>query len=106
MALFAGALIAIAVWRSYSAACSLRRRLFVGFHKLMFVVYASFLVNVVIGLWLRDRRNRAYQPRHAPRRHPVLPRHQFRVWQFLKRLPAHRPGLLACYISDPLFWNT
>src|SRR6266446_6920746 len=30
--------------------------LFVGFHKLMFVVYASFLVNVAIGLWLRDRR--------------------------------------------------
>src|SRR6266481_625745 len=29
--------------------------IFVGFHKLMFLVYASFLVNVVIGLWLHDR---------------------------------------------------
>src|SRR6266404_4392067 len=31
--------------------------IFIGFHKLMFVVYASFLVNVAIGLWLRDRRS-------------------------------------------------
>src|SRR5216684_8492323 len=30
--------------------------LFVGFHKLMPVVYASYLVNVAIGLSLRDRR--------------------------------------------------
>ena len=30
--------------------------LFVGFHKLMPVVYASYLANVAIGLWLRDRR--------------------------------------------------
>ncbi len=29
---------------------------FIGFHKLMLVVYASFLLNVAIGLWLRDRR--------------------------------------------------
>src|SRR3977135_1291632 len=30
--------------------------IFIGFHKLMFVIYASFLVNVAIGLRLRDRR--------------------------------------------------
>src|SRR5271155_4592461 len=29
---------------------------FVGFHKLIPIVYASFLINVAIGLWLRDRR--------------------------------------------------
>src|SRR6267143_5428122 len=29
---------------------------FIGFHKLLPIVYASFLVNVAIGLWLRDRR--------------------------------------------------
>jgi hypothetical protein len=29
---------------------------FIGFHKLIPVVYASFLLNVAIGLWLRDRR--------------------------------------------------
>src|SRR5258708_28347286 len=30
--------------------------IFIGFHKLMFVVYVSFLINVAIGLWLHDRR--------------------------------------------------
>jgi len=30
---------------------------FIGFHKLIPIVYASFLVNVAIGLWLRDRRS-------------------------------------------------
>src|SRR5438309_4802778 len=30
--------------------------IFIGFHKLIPVVYASFLINVAIGLWLRDRR--------------------------------------------------
>src|SRR6266849_9447600 len=29
---------------------------FIGFHKLLPIIYASFLVNVAIGLWLRDRR--------------------------------------------------
>src|SRR4029077_17486795 len=31
--------------------------IFIGFHKLMFVVYASFLINVAIGLWLRNHRS-------------------------------------------------
>src|SRR5207245_2906096 len=30
--------------------------IFIGFHKLLPIVYASFLVNVAIGLWLRDHR--------------------------------------------------
>lgn len=30
--------------------------IFIGFHKLLPIVYASFLINVVIGLWLRERR--------------------------------------------------
>src|ERR1700747_2852290 len=30
--------------------------IFIGFHKLVPIVYASFLVNVAIGLWLRARR--------------------------------------------------
>src|SRR5437763_9367911 len=28
---------------------------FIGFHKLLPIVYASFLINVAIGLWLRYR---------------------------------------------------
>src|ERR1700721_3370696 len=30
--------------------------IFIGFHKLMPIVYASFLLSVAIGFWLRDRR--------------------------------------------------
>src|SRR5438552_16680595 len=30
--------------------------IFIGFHKLLPIVYASFLINVAIGLCLRDRR--------------------------------------------------
>src|SRR6267142_7259370 len=33
--------------------------LFVGFHKLMLVVYASFAVSVAIGRWLRENRSLA-----------------------------------------------
>src|SRR5437879_11638345 len=36
--------------------------IFIGFHKLMFVVYTSFLINVAIGVWLRDRRTIASIP--------------------------------------------
>src|SRR5580693_7562338 len=30
--------------------------IFVGLYKIIPIIYASFLVNVAIGLWLRDRR--------------------------------------------------
>src|SRR5882672_7824949 len=57
MALFAGALIRDRRLAFLFPLLALfAGDLFVGFHKLMFVVYASFLVNVAIGLWLRDRR--------------------------------------------------
>ncbi len=82
--------------------------LFVGFHKLMFVVYASFLVNVVIGLWLRDRRTIARISLAT-----LLGAIQFflvtnfAVWQFLSGFPHTASGLLACYIAGiPFFWNT
>ena len=82
--------------------------IFIGFHKLMFVVYASFLVNVAIGLWLRDR--------------PTIARitlatllgaiqffiiTNFAVWQFLSGFPHTASGLIACYLAGvPFFWNT
>ena len=82
--------------------------LFVGFHKLMFVVYASFLVNVAIGLWLRDRRTIARISLAA-----LLGAIQFflvtnfAVWQFLGGFPHTPSGLRACYIAGiPFFWNT
>jgi hypothetical protein len=82
--------------------------LFVGFHKLMFAVYASFLVNVAIGLWLRDRRTIARISLAT-----LLGAIQFflvtnfAVWQFLSGFPHTASGLLACYIAGmPFFWNT
>lgn len=82
--------------------------IFVGFHKLMFVVYASFLVNVAIGLWLRDRR--------TPVRIALATllgaiqfflATNFAVWQFLGSYPRTAAGLISCYLAGiPLFWNT
>jgi len=57
---------------------------FIGFHKLMLVVYASFLLNVA-----RPPHRHPRQSRYAPRRHPVFPRHQFRRLAIPQRLPAH-----------------
>src|SRR5216684_2023635 len=82
--------------------------LFIGFHKLMFVVYASFLINVAIGLWLRDRRTIARISLAT-----LLGAIQFflvtnfAVWQFLSGFPRTASGLLACYSAGiPFFWNT
>jgi hypothetical protein len=81
---------------------------FIGFHKLMPVVYASFLVSVAIGFWLRNR--------------PTVGRistatllgaiqfflaTNFAVWAFGLSYPRNREGLLACYVAGiPFFWNT
>jgi hypothetical protein len=82
--------------------------IFIGFHKLIPIVYASFLVNVVIGLWLRDRRTIARITLAT-----LLGAIQFfivtnfAVWQFLKGFPHTASGLAACYIAGiPFFWNT
>jgi hypothetical protein len=82
--------------------------LFIGFHKLIPMVYASFLINVAIGLWLRDRRTVARISLAT-----LLGAIQFflvtnfAVWQFLSGYPHTASGLLACYIAGvPFFWNT
>jgi hypothetical protein len=82
--------------------------IFVGFHKLMFLVYVSFLVSVVIGLWLRDRRTPARIALAT-----LLGAIQFflvtnfAVWQFLGSYPHTAAGLLSCYLAGvPFFWNT
>jgi hypothetical protein len=82
--------------------------IFVGLYKIISIIYASFLVNVAIGLWLRDRRTIARISLAT-----LLGAIQFflvsnfAVWQFMKTY-AHNPsGLLACYVAAiPLFWNT
>ena len=82
--------------------------IFIGFHKLIPVVYASFLINVAIGLWLRDRRTIARISLAA-----LFGAIQFflvtnfAVWQFLQSYPHTASGLLACYLAGlPFFWNT
>jgi hypothetical protein len=82
--------------------------IFIGFHKLLPIVYASFLVNVAIGLWLRDRRTIARITLAT-----LLGAIQFfivtnfAVWQFLSGFPHTASGLAACYVAGiPFFWNT
>jgi hypothetical protein len=82
--------------------------IFIGFHKLVPVVYASFLINVAIGLWLRDRRTFVRISLAI-----LLGALQFflvtnfAVWQFLGSFPHTASGLIACYVAGiPFFWNT
>jgi hypothetical protein len=82
--------------------------IFIGFHKLIPIVYASFLINVAIGLWLRDRRTVVRISLAT-----LLGAIQFfvvtnfAVWQFLSGFPHTASGLLTCYVAGvPFFWNT
>lgn len=82
--------------------------IFIGFHKLMPVVYASFLISVAIGFWLHNRRTVARISFAA-----LLGAIQFflvtnfAVWAFDLSYPHTRAGLLACYVAAvPFFWNT
>jgi hypothetical protein len=109
MALFSGAairnrLMAFAV----PLLALLAGDLFIGFHILMPVVYASFLLSIMIGWWLRERRT-------APRiGGAVLVGAiqfflitNFGVWMLLNFYSKTLAGLAACYIAGlPLFWNT
>jgi len=82
--------------------------IFIGFHKLMPVVYASFLVSVAIGFWLRDRRTvgriTAATLFGAAQFFLVT---NFAVWAFGLSYPPNSAGLFACYMAGiPFFWNT
>jgi hypothetical protein len=82
--------------------------IFIGFHKLIPIVYASFLINVAIGLWLRDRRTftRISLATFLGAIQFFLVTN-FAVWQFLGGYPHTAGGLMACYIAGiPFFWNT
>jgi hypothetical protein len=82
--------------------------IFVGFHKLMFAVYASFLVSVAIGLWLRDHRTVGRISLAT-----LLGAIQFFLvtnfadWAVLGTYPHTGAGLVTCYVAGiPYFWNT
>jgi hypothetical protein len=109
MALFSGAVIrnrAMAVLIPLLGL--LAGDLFIGFHVLMPVVYASFVVSIMIGWLLRERRS---IPRVGAA--VLLGAIQFflvtnlGVWVLLNSYPKTLTGLAACYIAGlPLFWNT
>jgi hypothetical protein len=109
MALFSGAMLKDRRWAFLFPLLALfAGDIFVGFHKLMPVVYASYLVNVAIGMWLRDRRT---TPRIAAATLAVAVQFflvtNFGVWAFLNSFPHTVAGLTACYLSGlPFFWNT
>ncbi len=109
MALFSGALLKDRrLAFLFPIVALLAGDIFIGFHKLIPMVYASFLISVAIGLWLRDRRTIARISLAT-----LLGAIQFflvtnfAVWQFLSGYPHNSSGLLACYIAGiPFFWNT
>lgn len=81
---------------------------FIGFHVLVPVVYASFLVSVTIGLWLRKNRT-ILRVGGAVLVGAVqfFLITNFGVWMFLNSYPKSFVGLVACYVAGiPLFWNT
>jgi hypothetical protein len=104
----------------------------IGFNKLSPLVYASFLLSVLIGRSVvgerfsasqRGKRDSGSQPESATNaKRNAFPRiaaatflgalqffliTNFGVWAFLNSYPRTGAGLAACYIAGiPLFWNT
>ena len=82
---------------------------FIGFHTLLIYVYASFLVNVALGFWLRDKKSAsrigAATLAGAIQFFLVT---NFAVWATSTgSYPKNWGGLIACYVAGvPLFWNT
>jgi len=81
---------------------------FIGFHKLMPVVYASFLISTALGFWVRERRSTARVGGVV-----LLGAIQFflitnfGVWAFSNYYPKIFAGLMACYAAGvPFFGNT
>jgi len=109
MAIFSGSL-----FRNRSAAFLLPLTalfagdLFVGFHKLMLVVYGSFALSVVIGRWLAQSRTVAGLGGAVflgAAQFFVLT--NFAMWVFTDFYSKDAHGLAACYLAAiPLFWNT
>jgi hypothetical protein len=83
--------------------------IFTGFHRLIFYVYASFLVSVAIGFSLRRRKSvaRIGAATLAGAIQFFLVTN-FAVWvESVGNYPKNLGGLAECYIAGiPLFWNT
>src|SRR6266481_1410969 len=81
---------------------------FVGLHRLIPVVYASFLLSVLIGTWLANHRSilRIGGAVFLGALQFFLVTN-FAVWQIFGTYPRTPAGLAACYIAGlPFFGNT
>lgn len=82
--------------------------LFVGIHRLIPVVYASFLLSVLIGTWLANHRGilRIAGAVFLGALQFFLVTN-FAIWRIFDTYPHTTTGLAACYIAGlPLFGNT
>src|SRR4029077_5213244 len=83
--------------------------IFTGLHRLIPYVYASFLVSVAIGFWLRPKKSasRIGGATVAGAIQFFLITN-FALWaSSIGSYPKNLGGLVACYIAGlPLFWNT
>jgi hypothetical protein len=80
----------------------------IGFNQLSLLVYASFVLSVVIGRVLIAKRSplRIAGGTFLGSLQFFLVTN-FGVWAFLNSYPRTGAGLVACYIAGiPLFWNT
>ncbi len=82
--------------------------LLIGLHSLMWAVYGSFILSVLLGIWLR-RRRRVLPIAGATLAGAVLffVITNWTVWLTLGTYPPTLAGLVACYIAAiPHFGNT
>jgi hypothetical protein len=80
----------------------------VGFHKLMFVVYLSFMVSVILGFWIGENR-KPFRIAGATLLGAVqfFVITNFAIWTTFDTYPRTLAGLIACYVrAVPFFWNT
>jgi hypothetical protein len=79
-----------------------------GFHKLMLVVYLSFAISVVIGMWIgEERKLRRISGGTLLGSSQFFLVTNFAVWTVFTTYPKTAAGLAACYAAAvPFFWNT
>src|ERR1700741_5137305 len=109
MALFSGAMFRNR-WMAFllPLASLLAGDVFVGFHKLMFIVYASFAISVAIGRWIGDSKSVTRIGGAV-----VVGAAQFFVvtnfamWAIGGFYLKTYAGLASCFVAGvPYFWNT
>jgi len=81
---------------------------FVGFHKLMFVVYLSFAISVAVGMWIgEERKLRRLTTGTFLGALQFFLTTNFAIWATFASYPKTAAGLVACYTAGlPFFWNT